>query len=185
MAPRAWVMTDLTARLSALEQELRAEGERCASFHATMGTGYTVAADRLALLLGEIRREEEATCESRSTDGDGPSNAISQLINVPRWKCRQCGCLWRDNLDGSVSLFDANQKSCQNCEMLPTAESCVIEWFKSHAEPQALYDLLNQAKDALAAVLADCDTDTLVGLEPADSLTLARPPQPPAPEGGK
>jgi hypothetical protein len=106
--------------------------------------------------------------ESRSPDGGTPSNATHQP-DMPRWKCRQCGCLWRDNLDGSVSLFDANQTSCQNCEMLPTAESCVIEWFKSHAEPQALYNLLSQAKDALAAVIADCDG---AGPEPADSHSM-------------
>lgn len=133
----------------------------------TAGFVIKLWADELAaLLLTAGPQETKEHHESRSPDGDGPLNAAHQPMNMPRWKCRQCGCLWRDNLDGSVSLFDANQKSCQNCEMLPTAYSCVIEWFKSHAEPQALYNLLGQAKDALAAVIADCDE---AGSEPADS----------------
>ena len=30
-----------------------------------------------------------------------------------------CGCLWRDNTDGTMSLFNGNQKSCEVCEYLP------------------------------------------------------------------
>lgn len=41
----------------------------------------------------------------------------------PTWKCRFCGCLWRDNHDDTVSLFDAQQKSCAACEM-HTPEAC-------------------------------------------------------------
>ena len=26
---------------------------------------------------------------------------MSDPMMFPRWKCRQCGCLWRDNLDGA------------------------------------------------------------------------------------
>jgi hypothetical protein len=63
------------------------------------------------------------------------SERFTAELTLPRWKCRECGCLWRDNLDGTVSLFDAQQKSCENCEMLPTAAVCIVEWFKSHAEP--------------------------------------------------
>jgi hypothetical protein len=37
------------------------------------------------------------------------------------WKCASCGCLWRDNLDGTVSLLDAEQHSCAECEFKPTA----------------------------------------------------------------
>lgn len=32
------------------------------------------------------------------------------------WRCRECGCLWRDNHDQTISLASANQKSCDACE---------------------------------------------------------------------
>jgi thymidylate synthase (FAD) len=34
----------------------------------------------------------------------------------PHYKCRHCGCLWRNNHDETISLFDASQKSCEQCE---------------------------------------------------------------------
>lgn len=52
----------------------------------------------------------------------------SGVLNIPIWKCKTCGCLWRDNLDESVSLFDAQQKSCASCEPLPVREACEIHW---------------------------------------------------------
>lgn len=30
-----------------------------------------------------------------------------------------CGCEWRDNLNGTMSLYDEHQKSCGVCETLP------------------------------------------------------------------
>ncbi len=33
-----------------------------------------------------------------------------------------CGCLWRDNQDGTMSLFGENSKSCSVCEWLPLAK---------------------------------------------------------------
>jgi hypothetical protein len=30
-----------------------------------------------------------------------------------------CGCLWRENRDGSMSLYGRNSKSCEKCERLP------------------------------------------------------------------
>jgi hypothetical protein len=58
------------------------------------------------------------------------------VMTMPRWKCRTCGCLWRDNLDGMVSLFDASQKSCATCEHGPTnEETCDIDWFGVVVQP--------------------------------------------------
>lgn len=34
----------------------------------------------------------------------------------PNLKCSECGCLWRDNGDETVSLLDADQISCDECE---------------------------------------------------------------------
>lgn len=39
------------------------------------------------------------------------------------WKCTTCGCMWRDTLDGFVSLFP-NAHSCPECEMKPTKDAC-------------------------------------------------------------
>jgi thymidylate synthase (FAD) len=33
-----------------------------------------------------------------------------------------CGCKWRDNKDGTMSLFDGEQKSCSVCEKEPLSE---------------------------------------------------------------
>jgi hypothetical protein len=33
-----------------------------------------------------------------------------------------CGCMWRDNRDGTMSLFDGEQKSCAVCEPMPLAK---------------------------------------------------------------
>ena len=30
-----------------------------------------------------------------------------------------CGCLWRNNEDGTMSLYGTNSKSCEVCEFLP------------------------------------------------------------------
>lgn len=40
------------------------------------------------------------------------------------WRCRSCGCLWRDNHDETVSLASAKQTSCVECEMKGSAEAC-------------------------------------------------------------
>lgn len=55
------------------------------------------------------------------TDFDG--NEVTEVVNLTL-KCRTCGCLWRDNLDGSVSLFDTAQRSCQDCEWGSTEKAC-------------------------------------------------------------
>lgn len=52
------------------------------------------------------------------------------IYNIPVWRCDTCGCLWRDNLDNTVSLFDAQQKSCKSCEQSGTHIACKIFWLK-------------------------------------------------------
>jgi hypothetical protein len=39
-----------------------------------------------------------------------------------------CGCLWRDNHDDTLTLFGANSKSCQTCEFMGLNE--LIPLFK-------------------------------------------------------
>lgn len=43
---------------------------------------------------------------------------LEQTAPVPDyWRCAHCGCLWRDNHDGTVSLAGWNSRSCPTCEM--------------------------------------------------------------------
>lgn len=51
-------------------------------------------------------------------------------MNMPVWKCKACGCLWRDNLDNTVSLLNTDQKSCASCERTPPREACEIHWLQ-------------------------------------------------------
>ena len=46
---------------------------------------------------------------------------IARADNFPyAYACPEgCGCIWRDNHDGSMSLFGPNSKSCKVCEYLP------------------------------------------------------------------
>lgn len=47
-----------------------------------------------------------------------PDTAVTDF-----WRCRICGCLWRDNHDETVSLASAKQTSCVECER-STPTSC-------------------------------------------------------------
>ena len=69
-------------------------------------------------IISESERNQLIASLRPAEGPETPESAINKPMDMPHWKCRQCGCLWRDNLDGSVSLFDADQTSCQNCEML-------------------------------------------------------------------
>lgn len=63
--------------------------------------------------------------------------AEAQAVMMPVLRCKKCGCLWRDNLDGTLSLFDAQQKSCQVCECKTDRETCDIHWLRATIEAQA------------------------------------------------
>jgi hypothetical protein len=52
---------------------------------------------------------------------------ISEIMRAPAPPNREpvaymcpkgCGCLWRDNHDGTMSLYGPNSKSCQDCEFM-------------------------------------------------------------------
>jgi hypothetical protein len=64
---------------------------------------------------------------------------VSSLPSMPVWKCKACGCLWRDNLDDTVSLLNAEQRSCASCEHTPTRDACAIHWLpmESATSPNA------------------------------------------------
>jgi hypothetical protein len=58
-----------------------------------------------------------------------PPAETRAAVNIAAWKCKHCGCIWRDNLDGTVSLFDVNQRSCRACEE-STPDACAVHWIE-------------------------------------------------------
>lgn len=74
---------------------------------------------------------------------DAVSAAIGNTMNMPVWKCKTCGCLWRDNLDETVSLLNTEQKSCLTCEHGSTREVCEIHWLRQDAV-SATIDTINK-----------------------------------------
>lgn len=47
-----------------------------------------------------------------------------------------CGCLWRNNHDGTMSLFGPNSKSCPKCEVLPLTGLVPLVFLRSR-RPQS------------------------------------------------
>lgn len=45
----------------------------------------------------------------------------------PNFRCKFCGCLWRNNHDGTVSLLDARQRACEKCDNPPGGWSGAVE----------------------------------------------------------
>ncbi len=42
------------------------------------------------------------------------------------WRCRTCGCRWRDHGNNTASLLNDSQSSCAVCELSPMTTAC--EW---------------------------------------------------------
>jgi len=61
----------------------------------------------------------------------------SQARTFAVWRCLICGCLWRDNLDDSVSLLDLQQRSCNSCEAGPVQDACEIYWLDEDGDVAA------------------------------------------------
>lgn len=77
-------------------------------------------------LFYENTRLREALADERErTAGLRTYINASEFPRPPDWRCRTCGCLWRDNGDDTVSLFDVSQKSCDACEHQSTPTACV------------------------------------------------------------
>jgi uncharacterized small protein (DUF1192 family) len=74
----------------------------------------------------------------------------SATLKLPVWKCKHCGCLWRDNLDDTVSLLNAHQKSCAVCEHTRTREACTIHWLQV-ADLQSQIETLQKENERLKA----------------------------------
>ncbi len=71
------------------------------------------------------------------------------------WRCRTCGCLWRDNHDNTVSLGSVKQTSCPDCEMKGSAEACE-PLFRTAPHPPSTVEPLNEAESqAIIKWLAD------------------------------
>jgi hypothetical protein len=85
-------------------------------------------ADALAFPLHQPTIEEcvQAAAALREYAGTMDAEPVA-------WMCpANCGCTWRNNHDGTMSLFGKNSKSCDVCEKLPLDELKPV-----HASPQA------------------------------------------------
>ncbi len=66
--------------------------------------------------------------------------------SCPVW----CGCLWRDNGDGTMSLFNGQHSSCALCERLPLDQLLPLYTTPQPSNEQALQDMLDDARLHLA-----------------------------------
>ena len=72
-----------------------------------------------------------------------------------------CGCLWRDNKDGSMSLFNGRQKSCEVCEVTPLAKMTPLYTHPSSgpATDAEVASLLSAIRGASEVILATARLD--------------------------
>ncbi len=94
--------------------------------------------DILSAALAAVQQETKmecmkamAPCAPKEPESDEPRSASARQFdlpaNIPCWRCKTCGCCWRDNLDGTVSLWNAVAKPCALCEA-DTLTACAIYW---------------------------------------------------------
>lgn len=92
--------------IAALRKIRQCEGEVAAQLVLE-----TFIAQQLAAMTAErdaaIKRAEAAEKDAGPTAYECPKG---------------CGCWWRDNRNGTMSLFDGDQKSCAICENLPLSK---------------------------------------------------------------
>jgi hypothetical protein len=70
-----------------------------------------------AMLAVEAAARDEAICDLKES---APASQTARSQRPVAYACpSRCGCIWRDNEDGTMSLFGPNSKSCLVCEFLP------------------------------------------------------------------
>lgn len=80
----------------------------------------------VSLILGYGTKDERLAVAQKVHQFGGPDvdRSIFPERSPDFWRCRTCGCLWRDNHDDTVSLASAKQTSCVECEMKGCADAC-------------------------------------------------------------
>lgn len=103
----------------------------------------TKLGDAICLHVGTVAEKSRAGMRAAMTealgggvlpsDADG-AEAVARLgIDVPQWAAEvremvataihcKCGCAWRKHADGTLSLWDQNQRPCAKCDNGPIAE---------------------------------------------------------------
>ncbi len=86
-----------------------------------------------------------------------------------------CGCTWRDNGDGSMSLYGPSSRSCAVCETMPLSKLLPL-----FAAPPALHEAARLALEALENCSSEhghrcnrCDSEVDEGGTIADALRAA------------
>lgn len=54
-----------------------------------------------------------------------------------------CGCLWKDNLNGTMSLYGSNSQSCDVCEWLPLGDLTPLCTRPSASVPEMTSEIIN------------------------------------------
>jgi hypothetical protein len=98
--------------------------------HRTVPASQAVAEARSANLDLVIARLEQIAGNFTDDPREAAHEALvcaraiapaSQAVSseAVAYLCDKCRCLWRDNRDGTMSLYSGDQKSCSTCETMP------------------------------------------------------------------
>lgn len=98
-----------------------------------------------------------------------------------------CGCLWRDNSDGTMSLAGPNSRSCYACEPMIWDELTQLSAQQQPAQPiptgERLRDALNQAIELLVTALHEPSQITEEEIHELRSIEIeCRPTHPEQPK---
>ncbi len=80
--------------------------------------------ESLQVALETCTLQRDAFFSGREMMRQERDELIAERELCPDWRCQTCGCLWRDNHNGTVSLFDVSQKACNECEGQPIVAAC-------------------------------------------------------------
>lgn len=160
----AWADAQMAHIRAALESALKAEYER------GRRQGITDVHDKLRVEHEQAAEPPTPMGWLESPHGAFRANPLVRVVSMPpetlAWqiplyfappKCEQgepvayfcpvgCGCLWRDNKDGSMSLFSGKHRSCEVCENTPLDQLTPLYASPPKREPLAGCSDLRDAK---------------------------------------
>lgn len=90
---------------------------------------------------------------------------------------KECGCLWRDNHDGTMSLYGPNSKSCPACEIMPLTELIPLKRVTATtAQPEGAEWKPDSMHANAAPFLGNCETPHFLGEPTPDRKALTQIP---------
>lgn len=95
-----------------------------------------------------------------------------------------CGCIWRDNLDGTMSLFGCNSRSCATCETLPLDKLIPLKRVTATtAQPEGTEWKPDYTQANAVPFLGNCETPHFLGPPTLDRKALTQIPHYELPQG--